>query len=232
MTVLALTELHSRKLIQARARTQQSVDLWRESVALVKKVEREAGCVIALPKQLIEDVSRAEESARTADYIMLLEIEKNAVYNRNQVYESALGTLQQDVKKLMERRGSDLQEIHKRQSAVSERSFVLTLSDALGGLLQIIIAIPMVFVGIALYPEILALFGMGGFAQVFLFLPYVIGLWMIAGLLSSYTADYLHVSSWRSITAKSDKATQQVEQNVQTEVARINKAIAQIEAHR
>ena len=180
MTAIPLTQLHSRKLMQARARTQQAIDLWRESIAVVKKAEQKSGCMIELPKQLTEGVSRAEENTKAADYIRLLSIEKNAAGNPSQ-HAIAIGTLRWAIEKVHQSATADYEEIQKRANAAEKRSLVLSMSNS--GLLQWVIFIPFLLIGMLLYTHIMSYFGIGGYFSAALLVPYACIICIVAFLL-------------------------------------------------
>ena len=102
MTTALLNQLHDHKLTQVRARAQKQIELWREAIAVVKKAEQEAKCIIDLPEQLT-NINAVEKRVGSVGYMDVMELEDEVSRSREQVYEFAVDKLN----KLRERLQSD-----------------------------------------------------------------------------------------------------------------------------
>lgn len=132
MTVLALAELASKKLSQVRAHAEANIEQWHNAIEIVKKAELQAECRIQLPEPLIEQIAVTSGQAKTTDYLTTLEISKEAISGRDEVFKIAAHTLgheveaRSDVRRTAERdlglaisqRESRIREAEKRKSAL------------------------------------------------------------------------------------------------------------------
>lgn len=85
MIALSLIQLASQKSLQARERTCSAIDRYRDIITMTEKVSQETVCHIYLPNHFIEGLHTLEEKVITADYLLALSLEREAVSKGKEV---------------------------------------------------------------------------------------------------------------------------------------------------
>jgi hypothetical protein len=158
MTALALMELASRKLEQAKIRAQLAVLRWKNAIEAVENVNGQTQNRLELPKTITDSVAIAEQELKTADYLLTLSIENDALVKEKEVLGTAIQILElrstQESKTLRELR-QDMEnyqeEYNRRLQAISLLESIPTPSFSSGiikgvkwGLISLVVSLPII----------------------------------------------------------------------------------------
>ena len=227
MTVMALAELASKKLSQARARAEANIEQWRSAIEIVKKAELQAECRIQLPEPLIEQIAVIFGQAKTADYLTTLKISKEAISGRDDVFRIAAHTLGHEVEDISDVRRTTERDlalaISQRESRISEaekRKFALILPSRpkFGCALWAALYIAGVFL-VNIFQHHLILGLLGGLLC-WLSLPFAWVIWLIRRSLIK-----------RSAEARCTQETKEIEREFHDKTSALQEALDRADLH-